>query len=461
MIVGTRETVAGHARNARTGWIALVVVAVATAAALPLGSVTDAPVQLPLLLVALAAFGVVVARHRRVPFLTRRVVVGISAALLAVAVATPPTSSKDIWAHVMYGRIVSVHHASPYVHVPADYPTDPALARVAPAYRHTPSVYGPAFTAASAVGTAAAGDSALGQRLFFQGLSALAVLLALLLLARRGADPGTLAFIGINPAIVTVVSGGHNDLLVGVALLAGVLAALDGRNARAGLLLAIAVLVKVAALLPLAAVIAWIAVRRGNRAAARAAAASGAAIVGAYVVAGGTAALAPLRKASTWHSKASLWTFPTSWIERTLLGVHPSQSHLLATAAVAAVVVIGAIVVAPRLRDVDPAMAAGGAAFVYLLGAAYVLPWYAAWVIPVVALAWRSRLALLAQLQASLLLLIYVDRPGVHSTVFHDVVGTLATHVVPVVEGLILIALVIVSARRLRGRAPHPAGFIG
>ena len=62
---------------------------------------------------------------------------------------------------------------------------------------------------------------------------------------------------------------------------------------------------------------------------------------------------------------------------------------------------------------------------------------------------WRSRLALLAQLQASLLLLVYVDRPGVHSVVFHDAVGTVATHVLPVVEGAVLLALVVVSVRRL------------
>ncbi|MBV8982533.1 MAG: DUF2029 domain-containing protein, partial [Acidimicrobiia bacterium] len=261
----------------------------------------------------------------------------------------------------------------------------------------------------------------------------------------------------INPAIVTVVSGGHNDLLVGAALLAGVLAALDGRAAKAGVLLALAVLVKIAAVLPLGAVIAWIAVRHGRRAGARAAATSGVAIVAGYAMAGGTAALAPLKLASTWHSKASLWTFPTSWIERTLLGVHPGQSHVLATTAMVVVVLIGVVVAAPRLRDLDPAMAAGGAAFVYLLGAAYVLPWYAGWVVPVVALAWRSRLALLAQLQASILLLIYVDRPGVHSTAFHDVVGTLSTHVVPVVEGLILLALVVVSTRRLAGLAARAA----
>ena len=33
--------------------------------------------------------------------------------------------------------------------------------------------------------------------------------------------------------------------------------------------------------------------------------------------------------------------------------------------------------------------------------------------------------------------------------VFHDVVGTVATHVVPVIEGAILVALVVISVRRL------------
>ena len=420
---------------------------VATVVAMPLGAVAHAPVQLPLLVVALAAFAVVLWCERRRPFLSRGLVIGASGALMLTAVLTPPTSSKDIWTHVMYGRIVSVHHASPYARVPADYPSDPALARTAPAWRHTPSVYGPAFTAVSAAGTAVAGESPLAQRLFFQGLSALAVALALALLARRGAEPGALAFVGLNPVVAAIVVGGHNDLLVGVAVLAAVLAAGAGSAGKAGLLLGLAVLVKVSAVLPLAAVVAWTVVGRGWRPGLRTALAAAAVTVGGYVLAGGTVALRPLREAATWHSKASLWTFPVSWTERALLGVHSSHAPALATGAAIAAAV--AVVVAARVRDADPAMAAGGAAFVYLLAAAYVLPWYAGWVLPVLALAWRSRLALLAQLQASLLLLVYVDRPGVHPALFHDVVGTVATHVVPIVEGAVLVALVIVSVRRM------------
>jgi hypothetical protein len=455
-MLGTRTKVPGNdgemRTTRRTGRAALVVLVLATAATVPLGAVTHASVQLPLLLVALAAFGVVMYCHRRTPFLSRRLVVGVSGALMLVAVVTPPSSSKDVWAHVMYGRIVSVHHASPYVHVPAEYPNDPALARVAPPWRHTPSVYGPGFTAISAAGTAAAGDSPLAQRLFFQSLAALAVMVALLLLSRSGADPGALAFVGLNPVVVTIVVGGHNDLLVGVALLAGVLAARRANAGWAGVLLGAAMLVKVSAFLPVAAVVAWLVVRYGWRSGARTAVTAGVMTAAGYALAGGIAALTPLREAAALHSKASLWTFPVSWITRTIFGDRTTQSHVLATVALATVVVVAAVVVGSRVRDFDPAIAAGGAGFVYLLLAAYVLPWYAGWIIPVLALAWRSRVALLAQLQASVLVLIYVDRPGVRSAVLHDVVGTIATHVVPVLEAGLLLALVVVSARRLTTR---------
>lgn len=431
------------------GYVALGVVVAATAAAVPLGAVTHAPVQLPLFVVALVAFALLLVCERRSPFLTRRLVVVVAGALMVLAVATPPSSSKDVWSYVMYGRIVTVHHASPYVHAPAEYPTDPGVSRMASAWRPDRSVYGPAFTAASAAGMAVAGGSPLAQRVFFQGLCGLAVMLALFLLSRRGADPGALAFVGLNPVVVAIVAGGHNDLLVGVALLAAVLAAQKGWAVRAGLLLAAAVLVKVSAALALVAVVAWMGFRYGWRRGARSAVAAGAAVLIGYALAGGSAALQPMRHASTYRSKASIWSFPVSWIERTVFGDHTVNLHAIADAAVVAVVLVAVVVAASRLRDRDPALAVGGAMFVYLLGAAYVLPWYAGWALPVLALAWRSRLALVAQLQAAVLLLIYVDRPGVHSVAFHEIVGTVATHVVPVLEGALLLALTVLSARRV------------
>ncbi|MBV8305110.1 MAG: hypothetical protein JOZ04_12935, partial [Acidimicrobiia bacterium] len=58
-------------RRLDIGPVALVVLVAATVAAMPLGAVAHAPVQLPLLVVALAAFAVVVWRERQRPFLSR------------------------------------------------------------------------------------------------------------------------------------------------------------------------------------------------------------------------------------------------------------------------------------------------------------------------------------------------------------------------------------------------------
>ncbi len=68
----------------------------------------------------------------------------------AISVAAPPRNSHDLWSYVMYGRMVSAHHLSPYSHVPIDFLHDPLLGRVATGWRHTSSVYGPLFTGVSA-----------------------------------------------------------------------------------------------------------------------------------------------------------------------------------------------------------------------------------------------------------------------------------------------------------------------
>src|SRR5205807_7166100 len=106
-----------------------------------------------------------------------------------------------------------------------------------------------------------------------------------------------------------------------------------------------------------------------------------------------------------------------------------------------AVLAVAVVVVAARLRDADPALAAGAAAIVYLLGAAYVLPWYAGWALPVLALAWRSRLALLAAIQAGVLLVVYVDNPGLDPDVAHAVLQKIGTVIVPIAELAVLLAL--------------------
>lgn len=445
----------------KIGAVALVVAVAATGVMLPFESVSWTGWRLPVLALALASFLVALSMHRRQPFLTRRLVLGCSAGLLIIAVIAPPQASHDVWSYAMYGRIVVDHHANPYVHAPAEYRTDPALARVDHRWRATRSVYGPGFTALSAVGMAVVGVSSTGARLYFQLLAAGAVAAALLLLARRGADAAALAWIGLNPVVLTVVAGGHNDVLVGLAALAGVLAASDDRPAIAGVALGLGCLVKISGALPLVAVLAWLAVKHGRRAATRAAVAASTLVIAGYAIVGGRAALQPLRVAASLRSKGSFWVFPVGWVGRHVLGWSAtSAGSVTGVAAMVAIVVVAGMLIAGRLHDADPALAAGGAALVYLLAGVYILPWYAGWTVMVTALAWRSRMAWLAQLQAAALMLAYVDRAGVDPDSLHRLLNTVGTRVVPAAQAVALGFLAVTSARHLIAlrRTPRTVG---
>src|SRR5439155_14552727 len=182
--------------------LGLLLAAGGTAAVLARGAHSGQDLNTLLLLLAFVGLGLLVRGELWRPRLDRRVVLGASGALLVLAVAVPPTESNDVWAYSMYGRMVSAHHDSPYRHVAADYPTDPWSHRVDKIWRKTPSVYGPAFVAVAAGGTALAGGSFLAGRLFFQVLAGLCIAVALLVVFRRTRGAAALACLGLNPVIV-------------------------------------------------------------------------------------------------------------------------------------------------------------------------------------------------------------------------------------------------------------------
>jgi hypothetical protein len=186
-------------------------------------------------------------------------------------------------------------------------------------------------------------------------------------------------------------------------------------------------------------------VRRGWRAAATAAGWATGTIVVGYLLAGGRSALSPLAHAATHQSRASLWEGPAELAHHV---VAVAGGHGFAVIATGSVLVLAAVVIASRLHDVDPALAAGGSALAYLLAAAYVLPWYSGWALLVLALAWRSRLTALALVQSSVLLVLYANRPGLDPDSLHGLLVTTAVRVVPVVELVAVAALLVASARR-------------
>jgi len=314
-----------------------------------------------------------------------------------------------VWAYSWYGRVVAHYHANPYTNPPSRYPSDAWARRVDRPYQDTNSVYGPVFTAVSGAGMFLFGFSFLAARLFFQLLAAACVGAVLLIVWRRTRSPAAVAVIGLNPlVVVSVVNGGHNDAWVGLAVVAGVVLVTRGRMRWAGLALAAAALIKVAAVLPLLAVGLWVWRNRGWRTAAELGAAAALAGVVAYGIAGGTTAIGPLRAAQLHFSGPSVWKGPERW-----LGGH-GLSRWIATTATAAAVAFMLFLARRRIDHADPSLIAGGAVLAYCLLGPYVLPWYVFWGLPAFALAWRSRLTWLAVLHGAVLHLAYVPDPEIH-----------------------------------------------
>lgn len=321
--------------------------------------------------------------------------------VLVVGVATQPRGSHDLWSYVMSGRILSAHHTNPYVHPPSAFPHDPFFGYVGTQWRHAKSVYGPLFTGLSATLTRLAGGSVLRARLAFQGLAALSVVGALVLIWRETHNARALAFFGLHPAIVTaIVNGGHNDGLVGLAVLAGVVLVARRRWYSAGLVLGLGVLCKASGVLGLLAIAAW-SWRRDRRGAAKLLLVATATTIAGYLPAGFVAVRA-VYGAEHGNTRASPWD-----IVETV--AHPPG-------AVVAMVVLALVLVAAwRCRTAaTPGSTATATTAAYLVGGAFVLPWYPAWALPTATLDRTSLLGLLVAAHATFLVAVYEFEEPAH-----------------------------------------------
>lgn len=387
--------------------------------------------------------------------LTMPMVVATSLLLLTVAVVQPPAESHDLWSYAMNGRIVEHYGDSPYTHAPADYPHDPLLAQVGAGWRHTKSLYGPAFTAVSAGIASVAGTDLLATRLGYQLLAAACVLALLLLLYRTTRDPVVVALFGCNPVVmIEVVNVGRNDAIVALALLAGVLLATRRRFVAAAVVLALGALVKVALVAALAVVLLWIWRRHGTRIAAAASAAGAFVLAIPYTIAGGIRALRPVANASNRMSRASLWQLTRRDGVEHLLGVHSAQrvGAVVGSVGPAAVIVVGGLAVLfawSRLTDPTPELVAVGAIAAFLLAGSYVLASYAMWVLPIVA--WRNRAGVSrAVLVWSALLTVAYQAVRPMPTAIDDLAVWLVSMVALLFAFVAITMLTLAAVRRLR-----------
>jgi hypothetical protein len=177
---------------------------------------------------------------------------------LPLAVA-PPMYSRDVYSYLAQGALYA-SGMDPYQVGPSAL--GGALAsNVSAIWQDTPAPYGPLFLGVASVVTTLTGQHIVLAVLMMRAvmIGALAgTTLCMIPLARRfGVDPATAVWLGVlNPlTLAHVVSGAHNDALMVMFMIAGVLLAVRERPVAAAILLGLAVLVKLPAAVALAVVV--------------------------------------------------------------------------------------------------------------------------------------------------------------------------------------------------------------
>jgi hypothetical protein len=340
---------------------------------------------------ALALWVVVVVRAGR---LAPRTVVAALVAVHVLFLLAPPLLSQDVFSYIAYARLGVEHDLNPYEHAPADRPDD-AVYPYAGSKTAT-SAYGPLFTLATYP------LAGLDVPTAFWILKVVAALASLMLVwvvwrtaERLGRDPlGPALFVGMNPLTLThVVAGAHNEAYVVLLTMLGVLAWVAGRAAAAGAASTLAAGVKASAGLVVPFLVA---AGPARRIVAGAAGAVIAIVVAAYAGFGADA-LDALGLLSDNQERSSRWSFPYKTAQ--LLGaVLPGDRLDYRDAVRAAYAVAFAAVTLWLLlrtwRGEDPIRMAGWATFALLIASAWLVPWYALWLLPFAALAADRRLEL-------------------------------------------------------------------
>ncbi len=329
--------------------------------------------------------------------LSARTVLMAIAALHAVVLLAPPLLSTDIFSYQAYARMGSLFGFSPYLSGPHALGVgDPVFPYIGSKWSSIPSVYGPVFTMFSYLLVPL---SIAASAVAYKSIAAIASLgiVALVFNAARlrGVDPvRAAALVGLNPLLVVYgVGGGHNDLLMLLALVGAMYAILANRERLGGGLTVLAIGIKLTAGLMLPFAIAAGGPLRG--AGRRRNLLVGAGVTVALVTALTLALFGPgvinllstVQRSQTegdWHSIPGLLSTRLDMV---------TVGHIVGFVLAAAFVGVTVWLVRRVWRgQTDWIDGVGWATAAMLIAASSLLPWYVAWLLPFAALATDRRL---------------------------------------------------------------------
>jgi alpha-1,6-mannosyltransferase len=324
-----------------------------------------------------------------------RLAVGTIAGLHLLFLLAPPLLSQDVFSYLAYARLEVLHDLNPYTHSPDAVPGDAVFGFAGS--KDATSAYGPLFTLATLPLAKLGIPGAFWTLKVVTAAATLGIVALCWACARRlRADPVfAIMAVGLNPLVlVHVVGGAHNDALVMLCVMAGVLAALSAQAVPAGALAAGGAAVKASG--AIAGPFMLIGVRDRGRFLLGAIAAVAVVAIGA-VAAFGSKALEAFVLIGQNQERTTRWSVPQKLADGigSITGGDPA-SIVHFTRAVLVVGLVTAVVFLVRRawieRD-DPrawVLAAGWATLAVLVATAWLVPWYAIWVVPFAAIA-RSR----------------------------------------------------------------------
>ncbi|HEY6524319.1 MAG TPA: glycosyltransferase 87 family protein [Solirubrobacteraceae bacterium] len=334
---------------------------------------------------------------RAAKFLTRRAVLVSIAAINALVLVAPPLLSTDLFSYIAYGRLGGTYGINPYLYGPNVISFDPLYHLVGAQWTHTPTAYGPLFTALS---YPLAGLNIATNVFAYKGIAALSLLAVVVLVWHaaqlRGIDPvKAVALVGLNPVIVIYgVGGGHNDLLMLALLVAGIYVLLRQREGAGGAMIIAATAVKLTAGMLLPFALAASAGRRvvtSGRVRILAGAAAAAVVFGVLgLVMFGSGTLHLVATLSTIQGDGGIHSIPGFVLNA--IGLKRFDAPVGAVLRAAYLVSVVWLMWRVWIGELDWITAAGWATVGLLVSAGLLMPWYIAWLIPLAALSSDRRL---------------------------------------------------------------------